>query len=340
MLTVQNRPVSANRKDTGTLLITLDFELYWGVRDQLTKKAYAKNILGVQSVVPALLELFKQYKIHATWAIVGFLFFKNKQELIAELPEKFPGYTNQNLSPYPYIDTLDSIESEDPFHFAPSLIKRISTYPDQEIGTHTFSHYYCLEKGQTIDEFEEDLKKAITIAKRFGWKPKSIVFPRNQVNPEYLPVLRKLGITSYRGNESSWLYKPTNQDDRRFLKRGLRLIDSYLNLSGHNTYAVHELNKEVPLNLPSSRFLRPYAKRFRIFESMRLRRICSDLTYAAKKGEIYHLWWHPHNFGANLDENVSFLKKIFDHFLNLKMEYGMKSMNMGELSRKIRFQQE
>ena len=24
----------------------------------------------------------------------------------------------------------------------------------------------------------------------------------------------------------------------------------------------------------------------------------SDLTYAARQGLAYHLWWHPHNFGS------------------------------------------
>jgi pyruvate-formate lyase len=56
------------------------------------------------------------------------------------------------------------------------------------------------------------------------------------------------------------------------------------------------------------------------------------MTYAAKNGEVYHLWWHPHNFGKNQDQNFKNLKEILDHFASLKNEYGMKSLNMNEVA--------
>lgn len=315
----------------GIFLISLDFELYWGVRDKLSKKQYGKNILAVKSVIPPLLSLFERFGIHATWAAVGFLFFKNKKELLANLPERKPDYANPHLSPYHYIYALTDVD-EDPFHFAPSLIKTVSSCPHQEIGTHTFSHYYCLEEGQTIEEFKADITSAIKAASRFHGSPRSLVFPRNQVNPDYLPFLKEVGITSYRGNEKCWIYKAASQREERWFKRGLRLMDAYVNLSGHNTYRLSRDDANMPLNLRSSRFLRPYSPALRFLEPFRLRRILSDLTHAAQKGEIYHLWWHPHNFGTHLRENLSFLENILINFVKLKDRYGIKSMNMGELS--------
>jgi hypothetical protein len=55
------------------------------------------------------------------------------------------------------------------------------------------------------------------------------------------------------------------------------------------------------------------------------------MTFAAKKKRLYHLWWHPHNFGKNVQENINFLKKILDHYLLLKNRYSFISLNMGEL---------
>ena len=69
----------------GKLVISLDFEIYWGVRDAVTLKEYKEHLLGVQKVIPLLLDLFKQYDIQATFATVGFLFFSNKEEFL----EKF-----------------------------------------------------------------------------------------------------------------------------------------------------------------------------------------------------------------------------------------------------------
>lgn len=45
--------------DKGTLLISLDFELFWGVLDCHTYDSYGKNVLGGRNAIPKLLELFK-----------------------------------------------------------------------------------------------------------------------------------------------------------------------------------------------------------------------------------------------------------------------------------------
>ncbi|MBK8241811.1 MAG: hypothetical protein IPK88_00135 [Saprospiraceae bacterium] len=70
----------------GKMVISLDFELYWGVTDSKSIDAYQSNILGVQSVIPKLLYLFDQYQIKATFAIVGFLFVTIKR-LLEHLPK-------------------------------------------------------------------------------------------------------------------------------------------------------------------------------------------------------------------------------------------------------------
>ena len=43
------------------------------------------------------------------------------------------------------------------------------------------------------------------------------------------------------------------------------------------------------------------------FEAIRLRRICASMDAAARNDKTFHLWWHPHNFGVHLDENMSVL---------------------------------
>ncbi len=316
-------------QEKGVFTISLDFELYWGVRDYKTIDNYRGHLLGVRKVVPTLLGMFNDYEIHATWATVGFLFFENHDDLIRGLPNKKPYYKNERLSPYSDIYNIGRNEEGDPFHYAPSLIKLIKSYPNQEIGSHTFSHYYCLEAGQSIDTFKDDIEAVIKVGKKYDIIIKSIIFPRNQVNREYLSICKRMGIKSYRGNEALFFYKGSS-----LFRRTLRLLDAYLKISGHNCYLISERDFELPLNIPSSRFLRPYSKKYRVFEPLRLRRILSGLTYAARKGLIYHLWWHPHNFGVNNVENISFLKKILDHYMQLKTRYEMQSLNMGEIADK------
>jgi hypothetical protein len=317
----------------GKFVISLDFELMWGVRDKKTKKTYGENILGVHKVIPGLLEIFKKYQIKATFSTVGFLFFETKDELMANIPFLKPLYKDQNLSPYNgYYETLGDDYKSDKYHFAPNLIREIQKYPGQEVGTHTFSHYYCLEQGQTIEAFREDIKSAISIAKKYNINLTSLVFPRNQFNEEYLNVCLELGICCYRGNEISWIYKAKNDEDENHIRRGFRLLDAYVNLSGHNCYSDQFLKSKMPINIPSSRFLRPFSRKLNFLDGLRLARIKSGMTYAAKNNLTYHLWWHPHNFGINHIENFDFLEKILQHYEKLNKKFGFTSYTMTQLA--------
>lgn len=321
----------------GIFTISLDFELYWGVRDKFSIDDYREQLLGVRSAVPAILELFEEYGIHATWACVGFLFFDNLEEMIEALPERQPNYQNKALSPYKYIfEVLKNSRGLEDFHYAPDLISTILSCPHQEIATHTFSHYYCLENGNDIESFRADLQAACQIARqKYNVELKSLVFPRNQTQLKYLSVLSDLGILAYRGNENSWIYTAKNGDGDSLLRRALRLIDTYINLSGSNCYRIEKLSRQIPFDIPSSRFLRPYSNAFNLLEPLRLQRIKADLSYAAKKGQIYHLWWHPHNFGKNLAQNISFLRGVLSHYKELQKTDGIESLTMEEISEKL-----
>lgn len=318
----------------GVLVISLDFELYWGVRDRLSLKEYEANLLGVHQVVPQLLAIFREYGIHATWATVGMMFAAHPAELAEYLPANKPQYTLNRLSPYPYLEILEPY-LKDRRHFAPGLIHLVAETPGQEVGTHTFSHYYCLEEGQELPDFREDLQGAMAIAKDCGIQPHSLVFPRNQVNEAYLPTCLELGIRAYRGNPPSQLYGPILENNQTLLTRGLRLCDTYVNLTGHNTYPISRLVRQVPVNIPVSRFLRPFSPSLRMLEQVRLSRILSDLSYAARRGHLYHLCWHPHNFGIHQEANLAFLRKVLDHFHRLHQDYGLESLNMGELAQRL-----
>lgn len=320
----------------GTLIISLDFELYWGVRDVVTLEGYGANLRGTRQAIPALLEAFEEHGVRATWATVGFLFFDAKAELLASLPSERPAYAEPQLSPYPALAGLGETEAADPYHFGRALLGRIRAVPGQEIGTHTFSHYYALEKGQTAQAFRSDLRAAIDAGRRLGVEIRSLVWPRNQCNPAYLGICRELGLTSYRGNERAWMYRQRSEERERLVKRGARLLDAYVNMSGHNTYRLEDVARTgVPFDLPASRFLRPWSPRFRRLEERRLRRIEAAMTHAAERGEAFHLWWHPHNFGTNLRENMDNLRRLLGHFGRLRDAHGMESASMGDVAARL-----
>ncbi len=296
---------------SGKFVISLDFELLWGVRDHATAETYGTHLLGVWQAMPGMLKLFDAYGVNATFATVGMLFASSKEELKSFIPEDKPAYANPNLSPYNgHLDLMKDTEAEDPYHYASELIALIRNYPKQEISTHTFSHYYCLEEGQDLDDFRADMEAAIKIARYRDIELKSLVFPRNQFNSNYLQVCAELGIDSYRGNEDVWFHQAVNGQGENLWRRAFRLADAYVNISGHRCHDLSEIAKEYPYNIPSSRFLRPYSPKLKLLEGLRLRRILRSMEFAAKHGKLFHLWWHPHNFGTNQAENLEFLEKI------------------------------
>ena len=69
-------------------------------------------------------------------------------------------------------------------------------------------------------------------------------------------------------------------------------------------------------------------------EGFRLRRMKKEMTSAAKKKKIYHLWWHPHNFGKDMDKNFTILEKLLAHYRALNKKYNMQSRSMGEVCEK------
>ena len=48
---------------------------------------------------------------------------------------------------------------------------------------------------------------------------------------------------------------------------------------------------------------------------------------------IYHLWWHPHNFGGDPEYSLSFLERVLQHFRHLAQTQGMRSATMLEVAR-------
>ena len=323
--------MTAYNQHNGIFVISLDYELMWGVWDVITLEKYGNNILGVRKVMPKMLQLFDQHNIKTTFATVGMLFAKDKNELLASMPDIKPAYSNNDYNVYDkeFIKTGFN-EKDDPYHFGCDLVSLVKK-SGHEIATHTYSHFFCLEDGQTAEEFDADIKAAIKIALANDMHISTMVFPRNQVNKAYLSVLVNNGIHVYRGNPISWIYKPRMFAAELPFIRLCRLLDTYFPISGNNTFSIDK-NKTagLPVNIAASRFLKPYNKNLSWFEKLKLKRIMNEMTYAAKNNELYHLWWHPHNFGVNIPENMNNLTVILNHYQLLQKKYGFKNLTMKE----------
>ena len=313
----------------GCLVISLDFELLWGIFDKVNFEKKHGYFEDTRKVIPGILKLFHEHGIHCTWASVGMLFNKDAAAWLENQPETLPNYENQKLSAYRFFKE-NKQELDDHFCFAHELINEIKNTKGQEVGTHTYSHYYCLEKGQNLDSFKADLKIAVQLAKEAGIDIKSLVFPRNQFNAEYLKACKALGITSVRSNPSNWYWKDTQKDTLQ--QKIFRTADAYIGQKD-KAYALEDINTsdtDLPIQQPASRLLRPYKNNFS--DALKLNRIKSEMIHAAKNNLVYHLWWHPHNFGNFPAQNLNELEEILKCFVECQSKYSMQSSSMLDIA--------
>ena len=316
-----------------SLIISLDYELMWGMMDLPNAKQYGQsNVINVHKAICEMLKLFEKYQVKVTFATVGLLMCQDVEEVLLISPKLIPSYTKKWLNPYgTYLDFVKQAKSS--LYFSPETVELLKDSKLIEIATHTFCHYYCWEEGQTIEEFEADIKTAVDVAARKKIEIKSIVFPRNNVNENYLSICHKYGITSYRGNALNF-YGEKKSLLHFVFRRVCRLLDTYLPISNQCSYKYDDLNvvEGQSVNIPASRFFRPYSPQLQMLESVRIFRIKKEMEKAAKLGEMYHLWWHPHNFGANMEENLKNLENVLKHFSYCREKYGMQTYTMNELS--------
>jgi len=320
----------------GTLVISLDFELHWGLRRSMPPRASDAWASAARWVVGELLRRFEDAGVAATWATVGFLFAANREELEAHAPRVRPVYASPGIDPYRR--EIGDGEGTDPAHYARSLIERIKATPRQEVATHTYSHFYCGENEGAHAAFDADLASAIAIAGSLGVRPRSIVFPANQVSRSYLDLLPKHGIRNYRGDSPRLSGDPhVDYGALAPAVRAMRLADAYLPLGGRLSYPEASVVERTGLaNVRASMFLRVHAAREAALSGLHLRRVIGEMRRASEHGEIFHLWWHPHNFVVQPVRSLSVLAGIIQEFQRLRAEAGMRSSTMDELGRRLR----
>ncbi|MDB5763095.1 MAG: hypothetical protein JWQ21_2090 [Herminiimonas sp.] len=309
-----------------SFVISLDFEMLWGMTDLPDAMAYRRHVEGEWDAVPRMLSLFRRHGIHATWATVGMVMCADHAEWRSLRPDLLPGYSHIRSS-----YEMDAVARDNPkLFFGRPLVERILATPGQELATHTYSHFYCGEAGATPEQFAADLRCAHEVAAGLGVRCRSMAFPRNQVIKEFVAVAGNAGIRVYRGNPDHWLYRTGHSVPGGLAGRGARFADSWVTLSGSRTAYPEEDGMLV--NIPASLFMRPWSRRLAALESLRLNRLKRSMTSAARAGDICHLWWHPHNFGVDTDRNLAMLESVIKHFLVLQDRYGMQSARLEDFA--------
>ncbi|CAM4356130.1 polysaccharide deacetylase family protein [Palleronia rufa] len=319
-----NRPAPGG----GGFVLSLDLELMWGHAGDPRAHEKMAVVLAGRMAVPPLLDLLAKHEAHATWAAVGLLFHETRESLFDALPVFRPSYGDPSLASYTNLCDVGPDEASDPFHFGMALLELIRQTPGQEIASHTFSQYYCLEAPFDHIAFDADLAAAVKSAAALGLAMRTLVFPRNQICREAVEICVRHGFDIVRGQGGGWYDRPASRGGDMAVKRAARLARSFFAFDGTGPERIGRYGPAT--NVPASRMLLPVGQAVGPMIMRQARTIVADMRRAAEKGEIYHLWFHPNAFGTETEANLAILDILLAEAGRLGAEYGWPSLNMAE----------
>tara|TARA_Y100000741_G_scaffold70086_1_gene50978 strand:- start:8867 stop:9799 length:933 start_codon:yes stop_codon:yes gene_type:complete len=300
-----------NKSESGSVIISIDFEMRWGVHDLygLNIDKYRKNLENSRPAVIHTLKMLEERKLRSTWATVGALGLNDWDEYF-NLNPPIPDYKHKTLK---ILDEYSNIDPKGHLHFAPDLIKKIIKTKGQDLGSHSFSHLYFLEDGIKESDFIEDgllVKKLFE--KKFKITPLSFVFPRNQIN--FIDCLKNLKLLIFRSIPYLYSY-------------------NYLTNKVINLYNILSPSINGPFTCNSKYSTGNFFVRFnlnKILWNLQLLKIKNKLINL-KKNEVLHIWWHPHNVGPNFKFGIDRFEQLFDLLFNQIKINKLNSFNMKDL---------
>ena len=133
------------------------------------------------------------------------------------------------------------------------------------------------------------------------------------------------------------MHRAVSHREATLALRLARVADTYVDISGDRIVHWNEILEPGGLcNVRASRFLWPYRPGLNRFEEQRLKRTIDQVKLAALEDAIFHIWFHPHNFGLHLEQNLQVLERILQAFASARERYGMRSLSMSAVADMVR----
>ncbi len=308
----------------GTFTISLDTELAWGWIDSPKRKLYDPLFRSARENVDRLLELFDKYNIPATWAVVGKMI---DYEGASESHDRF-----QVSDFYPGLDSRSLYSNSDLHneHFSlllfPEVIDKIrNSRAAHEIGAHSYSHIVFTSVSEEHREIiDKDLSRMVTSLKAYGISPDSFVFPRNKVG--HLDLLKSYGFKRYRDKD------PILDHKTSILDKLLNNLIQILPISPQVGKAEYDANGLI--KIPGGLLFRQthLGLKKNIPISLTTAKAIMGLKSAYKKNGIFHLWFHPFNFGTNTEKHFKAFEKVLSKASTLRAQDKLEIKTMNQIN--------
>lgn len=274
--------------DRGVFLITLDTELAWGHFDCFEPAMFSEDGQRERQAIVRLLDLFAEYQISATWAVVGHLFYATCEKCqicpVRDWQGKFESYKH-------------IYEKKSPLWYAADIMQvLVDRAAGHEIAFHGYTHQIFNEKTMSASTACLEINEWMRVSQLMNVpRPRAVVFPRNTIG--HIATFRENGFLSYRGDE----LLPEDYYKLPLLGKLLNKLDLIFQFRVPQVYIPENIPGEL-LNLPASRGLfrvQPDAQRLldRLgMGNLPLNKLLMGVEKSAREKKVFHLYAHPYEF--------------------------------------------
>jgi hypothetical protein len=312
----------------GVFVVSVDTELGWGRGTLRDLVRYIPRLKETRGAISEILKMCERHRVAFTWAIVGGLLGDNSVN-----PPFRQIMSPQVPYPQPHCSRNHQISLEDGYlWYGRDIVNSIrNCQMPQEIGCHSFSHISYDEQNCSVAAASSDLEHCRKMFGALGLSCQTFIFPLNKVG--HLALLPRHGFICYRGPE------PNTQSQPKFLPSFLRAFQLVYRVIGGPSLTRPSIVLEDLVNIPASMFFRvPEIKSLFIWRKildLQVRIAQQGLLRAARRGLVFHLWFHPFQFGFRSQEMLAALDGVLSLAIKLRGANRIEILTMSQLARRF-----
>src|SRR5690349_20958007 len=267
-------------EDKGFFIFSMDTELAEGHfdNDEARHRLFSQNGSIERETILKLIDLFEEFNIIGTWAVVGHLFY-DKCEYCEPCPMK--DWKGQ------YSSFEEVYGTNNPLWYGADIIEMLlGRGKRQEIGFHGYSHKIFSEDQMTQQDAKIEVQEWLRVGKRRGIIPHAVVFPRNQIG--HLDVLKDAGMICYRS-------EPEMSFTNKYFGKYVKTIDQFLGITNIPIFDLTYRENHGLVAIQPSQYLFDINRKIELFldsinlHNLRIRRIIKGIKGAAKEKKMIHI---------------------------------------------------
>ena len=299
----------------GSVVFSLDAELAWGFPDFADLPM--DRVDASRDAWTWLVDLFDEYDVPATWAVVGHLFLDDCDARHADVDAPDGWFAHET----------GALATRHDVRFAPDLVAAVrNADADHDIGSHSFVHVPFDHPGVTPELVDADLGRAVAVAGDQGLALESFVFPRNAVG--FREHLARHGFRAYRSAGA-----PSGTGAARAARKIADVLDP------RRVPLVEPRVDEYGLvDVPPSLFLFGFEGTPRdvlatVWTDPIVRQATDAIDRAAASDGVCHLWLHPNNIVD--DAGRARMEAIVAHVARRRDEDGLLVETMRDVADRV-----